>query len=243
MLENKVIIYDDSCPMCRLYTYWFVAWGFLKPENRIGFASAPDSITRRVDLDRGRHEIPLFDRSTGETIYGLRAMTFILEERSRWMKPVFRTRLFGWMFCPLYEIITYNRRVIAGCKHCGGYDCAPDLNRFYRSIYLAIVAVVVMCIAVLLMLCSLPAAKIGLAALSALSICGTISGALVRVFSGKWAGWNFAANYATTVLIVALTLAPLTSETIGLSLGEPASWIVLGTAMLLGLGELRRREI
>jgi predicted DCC family thiol-disulfide oxidoreductase YuxK len=31
MLKNKVIIFDDSCPMCKLYTYWFVAWGFLKP--------------------------------------------------------------------------------------------------------------------------------------------------------------------------------------------------------------------
>ena len=63
MLESKVIIYDDSCPMCKLYTYWFVAWGFLAPENRIGFATAPANIISHVDLDRGRHEIPLFDRN------------------------------------------------------------------------------------------------------------------------------------------------------------------------------------
>ena len=40
MLNNKVIVYDDSCPMCKIYTYWFVAMGLIKPENRVGFATA-----------------------------------------------------------------------------------------------------------------------------------------------------------------------------------------------------------
>ena len=136
MLESKVIIYDDSCPMCKLYTYWFVAWGFLAPENRIGFATAPANITSHVDLDRGRHEIPLFDRDTKETIYGLKALTYVLGSRWTWLKPFFESRVFMWMFYPLYQIITYNRRVIAGCQACCGFDCAPDLNRFYRSVYL-----------------------------------------------------------------------------------------------------------
>ena len=45
MLENKVIVYDDSCPMCKIYTYWFVAVGLLKQENRVGFATASPEIT------------------------------------------------------------------------------------------------------------------------------------------------------------------------------------------------------
>ncbi len=88
MLQSKVIIFDDSCPMCKLYTWWFVAWGFLKAENRIGFASAPPEVTAHVDLDRGRHEIPLFDRSSKQTIYGLDALTFILGSRWTWLNPV-----------------------------------------------------------------------------------------------------------------------------------------------------------
>ena len=78
MLENKVIVYDDSCPMCKIYTYWFVAVGLLKQENRVGFATASQEITANIDMDRGRHEIPLYDRDTGETIYGLTAMTLSL---------------------------------------------------------------------------------------------------------------------------------------------------------------------
>lgn len=65
MLENKVIVYDDSCPMCKIYTYWFVAVGLLKQENRVGFATASPEITANIDMDRGRHEIPLYDRATG----------------------------------------------------------------------------------------------------------------------------------------------------------------------------------
>ena len=243
MLENKVIIYDDSCPMCRGYTYWFVAWGLLKAENRIGFGHAPESIIRNVDLDRGRHEIPLFDRETGETLYGLSALTHILETRWRWLKPIFRSRLFWWTFHPLYEIITYNRRVIAGCKHCDGFDCAPDLNRFYRIVYLAIASVVVLVVGTLLASCSLPAAKIGWAALIAFALVGIVSGTLTRTFSGKVAGWNFAGNYATAILMVALAMLPLTLVLVGINVNEFASWVVLGTALILGLNETRRREL
>ena len=138
MLENKVIVYDDSCPMCKIYTYWFVAVGLLKQENRVGFATASPEITANIDMDRGRHEIPLYDRATGETIYGLTTMTHILASRWAWMNPIFESKPFYWTFHPIYQIITYNRRVIAGCKHCCGFDCAPDLNKFYRSVYLGI---------------------------------------------------------------------------------------------------------
>ena len=64
-LDDKVIVFDDSCPMCRLYTYGFVAWGFLRDENRVGFANLDPRILAQLDLKRARHEIPLFDRRSG----------------------------------------------------------------------------------------------------------------------------------------------------------------------------------
>ena len=152
MLENKVIVYDDSCPMCKIYTYWFVAVGLLKQENRVGFATASPEITANIDMDRGRHEIPLYDRATGETIYGLTTMTHILASRWVWMTPVFESKPFLWTFHPIYQIITYNRRVIAGCKHCCGFDCAPDLNKFYRSVYLGIAGAFILFVTALLMI-------------------------------------------------------------------------------------------
>jgi len=240
MLENKVIIYDDSCPMCKLYTYWFVAWGFLTPENRIGFATAPAEITSRVDLDRGRHEIPLYDRQTKKTIYGLHALTFILGSRWTWLKPLFRSKPFFWFFYPLYQIITYNRRVIAGCKACCGFDCAPDLNRFYRSVYLALATCFIGLIATLLATAGPAFSTAAAGLIMAFSAVGLLVGSIVRVSGGTLAAWNYAGNYITSLVIVSAALIPML---IWPAAPHALAWGLLGTAALLGLEEIRRREL
>lgn len=135
-LESKVIVYDDSCPMCRLYTWLFVRSGILREENRIGFAHAPSQIVDRMDLNRARHEIPLVDRDSGEVRYGLDALMTVVSAKWPFLAPLMGAVWFKRMLKPLYQLITYNRRVMAGCKPCGGYDCAPDLNRVWRSVYL-----------------------------------------------------------------------------------------------------------
>lgn len=136
-LENKVIVYDDVCPMCKAYTAGFVRLGWLK--HRSGFADAPDELLRKIDLDRARHEIPLLDTQTGEVVYGLDALFLILGKRMPFLKPLFRSRLVRGPLYQLYQIITYNRRVIAGSKAPEtGFDCAPDVNLFYRWLYIGL---------------------------------------------------------------------------------------------------------
>lgn len=241
MLTDKVIVYDDSCPMCKIYTYWFVATGLLRPENRIGFASAPAEISANIDLDRGRHEIPLYDRVSGETIYGLKAMTHILGSRWSWLNPIFESKPFWLFFHPLYQIITFNRRVIAGCKHCCGFDCAPDLNKFYRSIYLGISGAMVLLISILLILGDTRLGAIGLGTIAAFGCYGLIAGTIHRVASGSLAAWNFAGNYFTTVLIVAVTLLP--AILLGTATPEPLVWGSCGSAAIMGLTEIKRRDL
>ena len=245
MLPDKVIIYDDSCPMCKLYTMWFVAWGFLKPENRIGFSAAPSNITSHVDLDRGRHEIPLFDRGTGETIYGLNALTHILESRWGWLRPVFKSNVFAWTFYPLYQIITYNRRVIAGCKHCCGFDCAPDLNRFYRAVYLGLAGSFIGMIACLLFASTTFGSTIAVGTLAAFGLVGTVCGTIRRLNSDSEEGWNYAGNFATTLLIISIFLTPLVvwPMVVGVAPPKGLAWFVVLVAALFGLEEIRRREL
>lgn len=239
MLSDKVIIYDDSCPMCKLYTYWFVAWGFLRPENRIGFATAPDSITTHVDLKRGRHEIPLYDRSTRKTIYGLDALTFVLGSRWTWLKPVFKSKAFYRLLHPVYEIITYNRRVIAGCKASCGFDCAPDLNRFYRSVYLGIAGAIVTAVTLALMtFAAKPMMAVTL--IVGLIACGILGGVVTRARSGALATWNFAGNYATVLLMAAIALTPML---IIPHLNESFSWTNVGLATVLAMWETHRRRL
>ena len=136
-LENKVIIYDDVCPLCRAYTAGFVRLGWLK--HRTGFAEASPRLLQGLDLDRARHEIPLYDQVTGETLYGLDALFFLIGRRFPWCRPLFRLRAFRAALYTLYQIITFNRRIIAGSTSpAAGFDCAPDVNRFYRWVYIGL---------------------------------------------------------------------------------------------------------
>jgi len=136
-LENKVIVYDDACPMCQAYTAGFVKAGWLK--ERRGFANVSPELLAKIDFDRARHEIPLLDTKTGEVTYGLNALFLIIGERMPIFKPLFRSRWFRPMLYPLYQIITYNRRIIAGSGAPKiGCDCAPDVNLFYRWLYISI---------------------------------------------------------------------------------------------------------
>jgi predicted DCC family thiol-disulfide oxidoreductase YuxK len=139
-LQHKVILYDDVCPLCKTYTRGFVSMGWLLPEHRIGFSEAPEALLERIDLDRARHEIPLHDTESGETLYGKDALFFIIGAAMPFLKPLFRLRGFRMLVFGLYQLITYNRRIIAGSKKpdCG-FDCAPDFNGFYRWSYIFIV--------------------------------------------------------------------------------------------------------
>jgi hypothetical protein len=56
-----------------------------------------------------------------------------------WLKPLFKSVFFRAPLYQLYQIITYNRRIIAaGQSPKTGFDCAPDVNVFYRWVYIGI---------------------------------------------------------------------------------------------------------
>jgi hypothetical protein len=134
-LENKMLVYDDACPMCQAYTAGFIKMGWL--ERRAGFAEATPEMLAQLDLNRSRHEIPLLDTATGEVRYGLDALFLILGEHMPVFKPLFRNRFFRAPLYQLYQIITYNRRIIAGSVSAKtGFDCAPDVNVLYRWVYI-----------------------------------------------------------------------------------------------------------
>jgi predicted DCC family thiol-disulfide oxidoreductase YuxK len=140
-LAHKIILYDDVCPLCKAYTNGFVQLGWLLPNHRIGFSEATETILKQIDIDRARHEIPLYDTQTGETLYGKEALFFIIGEKLPLLKPLFKFNLFRIFIHGLYQLITYNRRIIAGSKPPkNGFDCAPDFNAFYRWLYIGLAA-------------------------------------------------------------------------------------------------------
>ncbi|PHN04864.1 thiol-disulfide oxidoreductase DCC family protein [Flavilitoribacter nigricans] len=134
-LKNQTIIYDDACPMCTAYTGAFIRLGWL--EKRLPFSRVSPELLQKIDVDRGRHEIPLFDPVSGQTVYGLDALFLIIGTHLPWLKPLLSNRAFRFFWKQIYWIITYNRRIIAGSRaHASGLDCAPDRNLTYRWMYI-----------------------------------------------------------------------------------------------------------
>lgn len=138
---NKALIYDNNCPLCVWYTGLFVKTRLLK--KRIAFSEVNPKDLARIDPIRSKHEIPLLDLEGGETLYGLDSLVEVLDAKIPFLKSMMRISFVCTFFYWLYQLISYNRRLIVGKKGCNnGFDCTPDFNLRFRTYYLIINALI-----------------------------------------------------------------------------------------------------
>jgi hypothetical protein len=209
-LNHKIILYDDVCPLCKAYTGGFVSLGWLMPDHRVPFSQAPADIISRIDLNRARHEIPLYDTSTGETIYGQDALFYIIGEQVSILKPLFRFRMFRIIIFYLYQMITYNRRVIAGSRPPEqGFDCAPDFDTFYRWLYIGLMTAVC---AIIWYMAAIPF-DMAMIPLGSLTVLATFTGGLLpdAEEQATWFGHLTTVIFILLLMIVVLGWSPLTA--------------------------------
>jgi predicted DCC family thiol-disulfide oxidoreductase YuxK len=136
---NKAMIYDDNCPLCKAYTETFVRTGFLRHENRIAFSNLqPGEFD--IDWNKARHEIPLVDRDTKKVVYGIDALTIVLQQKLGIVAFFMKLKPIHWFFKKLYKLISYNRRLIVadGSTNSCGIDCRPDFNLKYRLLLIGL---------------------------------------------------------------------------------------------------------
>jgi hypothetical protein len=115
-LKDYVILYDEVCPMCNLYTGAFVKTGMLDENGREPYQKMDCRLQGLVDTRRAVNEIALVNRHTGEVFYGIRSLFRVLEHSF----PVFR---------PLC-------RVIMPAAEAGSPEHNPSFNLKYRLLYL-----------------------------------------------------------------------------------------------------------
>ena len=137
MKNNKIIIYDDSCPLCAAYTKGFVSAGMIEKENRKNFTSIDPALLSLLDIKRCPNEIPVIDNDTKQVFYGIDAITEILQTKIPFAKKIVQLPFIKWPLTKLYKLISYNRRVIVASKAVpGNFDCTPDFNYKYRFVFL-----------------------------------------------------------------------------------------------------------
>ena len=132
---KKLLIYDASCPMCRVYTKGMVAADQSGYLSRISNDQLTDrGLLNRIDRQRARHEIPMVDLDGGKTLYGVDTWLFALGQFSQLLQ---RALSFGWVrqfLQKLYAFISYNRRIIITSAP-GRWqlmDMQPDFRLRYR---------------------------------------------------------------------------------------------------------------
>lgn len=136
-LKDHVIIYDDECPMCDLYTRAFVKTKMLDEKGREPYSWLPSSIRQHIDSQKARNEIALVNSRTGDVMYGIDSLFTILGHRFQFLKPLFSFTPFRLLMKHVYSFISYNRRAIMPAEKFEGYNsCTPDFNLKYRILYI-----------------------------------------------------------------------------------------------------------
>lgn len=138
-MKNKLLIYDDNCPLCSWYSRQFVKFGFLPKEGRKPFSTLDEKYLQLIDFERSRNEIPLLDTKTNQVIYGIDALLEILDSKIPFVKAIGNIKPIHCFLHKLYKFVSYNRKVIVAVK-CGpgAIDCAPDFNYLYRALFMAL---------------------------------------------------------------------------------------------------------
>lgn len=136
-LSDHVIIYDDACPMCEMYTGAFVKTGMLEKSGRISYSEMPAQVSTAIDAERSRDEIALVNTKSGNVTYGIDSLFMILGNSCVGLKPLFRNRFFRATMKQLYFFISYNRKVIAPPPAFEApSDCTPRFHLGYRWAYI-----------------------------------------------------------------------------------------------------------
>lgn len=138
-MKNKVLIYDDHCPLCAWYSGLFVKYGFLPSDGRRPFSTLDDCLLSKIDFNKSRNEIPLLDLSTNEVAYGIDALLEILGQKIPFIKTVGNRAPLRWILRRLYKLISFNRKVIVASRCSpGSIDCTPDNDYLYRRVFMVV---------------------------------------------------------------------------------------------------------
>jgi len=136
-LKDHVILYDEACPMCQLYTKGFVKAGMLDQAGRAAYQQMPEAFCGWVDTRRAVNEIALVDKQTGKVLYGIESLFAILQHAFPVLKPLFKCRPFAFLAAKAYGFISYNRRVILPAAADAAHPLqAPAVHTRYRSLYI-----------------------------------------------------------------------------------------------------------
>ena len=140
MIQNSRLLIDADCPMCKMYGNGFKQCKLIDDNVLASYQQLPEAEFNLVDKDRAKNEIALLDLDNNTTTYGLKAIIKILSNNSAILKSMLEFPLIYYPLLLLYRFISYNRKVIYPYNGKLIRTCVPNINLFYRWMYIVLAA-------------------------------------------------------------------------------------------------------
>ncbi len=143
-LENQTLLYDEDCPLCRVYTSGFIKAGMLDENGKKPYCQLTEEEKKFIDVNRASNEIALVDNKNKTVIYGIDSLLKVIGFSFPWMEKIGNLKLVKFFLKKLYSFISYNRKVIipSRIKKEIKLQCVPDFNYKYRIFYILFAAIV-----------------------------------------------------------------------------------------------------
>lgn len=140
----EILLYDADCPMCKWYTRKFVDLNVLDETGRVPYSQMGPFVKQKIDMKRARNEIALYNKATGETLYGVQSLVSLLSKKWKWMERTFKYKIFAVAVEKIYSFISYNRKIIVPTAQNEHFlSCFPEPKPVYRIAFLAFCMVIV----------------------------------------------------------------------------------------------------
>lgn len=143
-LKNQTLLYDEDCPLCRVYTKGFITAGMLDENGKKPYCQLSEEEQNFIDVKRASNEIALVDNENKTVLYGIDSLLKVIGYSFPWMEKAGNWKLINFLLKKLYSFISYNRKVIMPSKKKAEtkLECIPDFNIKYRFVYIILATII-----------------------------------------------------------------------------------------------------
>lgn len=137
-LENQTLLYDEDCPLCRVYTSGFIKAKMLDENGKKPYCQLSKEEQNFIDIKRASNEIALVDNENKTVIYGIDSLLKVIGFSFPWIEKIGNIKPVKYFLRKLYCFVSYNRKVIIPSKINKEIklQCVPDFNYKYRVLYI-----------------------------------------------------------------------------------------------------------
>lgn len=137
-LQHQTLLYDEDCPLCRIYTSGFIKTGMLDENGKKPYCKLSDEEQNFIDVKRASNEIALVDNKNKTVMYGIDSLLKVIGFSFPWMEKIGKLKPIKYFLKKLYSFISYNRKVIipSKIKNEIKLQCIPDFSYKYRILYI-----------------------------------------------------------------------------------------------------------